>query len=102
MQVVNNTLSGLTFGKAQAFSNLAVYPLMSEAVFDPDYLVPDEALARKLARVTEVSEGGSVPELAFENDADVPVLLLDGEELVGARQNGSSTSPSSPGATARP
>jgi hypothetical protein len=37
--------------------------------------------------VTEVSTGGSVPELAFDNQADEGVLLLDGEELVGARQN---------------
>jgi hypothetical protein len=87
MQVINDTLSGLTFGKVQAFSNLTLYPLMSKAALDPDYLVLDEALERKLARVTEVSEGGSVPELAFENDSDISVLLLDGEELIGARQN---------------
>jgi hypothetical protein len=30
---------------------------------------------------------GSVPELKLTNDADQPVLLLDGEELVGAKQN---------------
>jgi hypothetical protein len=34
-----------------------------------------------------VSEGGSVPHLLFINDAMRPVLLLDGEELVGAKQN---------------
>ncbi len=39
-----------------------------------------------MARVTEV-EGGSVPELRFENHAELPVLLLDGEELIGAKQN---------------
>jgi hypothetical protein len=32
-----------------------------------------------------VSEGGSVPQLLFINDAMRPVLLLDGEELVGAK-----------------
>ena len=63
MQVINNILSGLSLGKAQAFSNLTLYPLMSKAGVEPDYLVLDDALERKLARVTEVSEGGSVPEL---------------------------------------
>ena len=27
----------------------------------------DEALERRIARITEVSDGGSVPEFAFEN-----------------------------------
>ncbi len=39
------------------------------------------------ARVTEVSEAGSVPFLQVANDADRPLLLLDGEELIGAKQN---------------
>ena len=34
-----------------------------------------------------MSEGGSVPELKVENRADLPVLIVDGEELVGAKQN---------------
>lgn len=87
MQLINDTLSALSISAPQSFSNLAVYPLIAPADLDPDYLVLNEALARKLARVTEVSAGGSVPELAFENQADQGVLLLDGEELVGARQN---------------
>lgn len=37
--------------------------------------------------VTEVSESGSVPTLLLENTADEAVFLLDGEELVGAKQN---------------
>jgi hypothetical protein len=47
----------------------------------------DDAIAQGLARVTELTAAGSVPELRFENDADRPVLLLDGEELIGAKQN---------------
>ena len=37
--------------------------------------------------VTEVSESGSVPELTIVNNGPVPVFVLDGEELVGAKQN---------------
>jgi len=39
------------------------------------------------ARATEVSEAGSVPFLRVANGADRPLLLLDGEELIGAKQN---------------
>ena len=82
-------------GAPQGYANLSVYPIIAPPAAlgagsfadEADYLVLDEALQRKLARVTEVSEGGSVPELAFENFAGRGVLLLDGEELVGARQN---------------
>jgi hypothetical protein len=34
-----------------------------------------------------VSAGGSVPELKFVNESDKPVFLMDGEELIGAKQN---------------
>ena len=50
------------------------------------YLTLDEALPRGLA-ITEISDGGSVPELAVNNPLDEKVLLYDGEELVGAKQN---------------
>ncbi len=46
----------------------------------------DDAIARGLARVAEAG-AGSVPEIKFENDAELPVLLLDGEELIGANQD---------------
>ena len=51
------------------------------------YLTLDEALESATARVSEVSDGGSVPELLFKNLGDKPVLLVEGEELVGAKQN---------------
>ena len=38
-------------------------------------------------RITEVDDEGSVPELRVANLGDRPLLLLDGEQLVGAKQN---------------
>ena len=37
--------------------------------------------------VQEVSEGGSVPELLVDNMGDIRVLFIEGEELVGPKQN---------------
>ena len=51
------------------------------------YLVLDDALATGHFRVTEVSESGSVPWLLAINETSSPIFLLDGEELVGAKQN---------------
>ena len=50
------------------------------------YVTLDEALAGGL-HITEVDESGSVPELVVENPLDARVLLYDGEELLGAKQN---------------
>jgi hypothetical protein len=50
------------------------------------YITLGEALPRGLS-VREVSESGVVPELLVENPLGEDVLLYDGEELVGAKQN---------------
>jgi hypothetical protein len=51
------------------------------------YRTLDEALEAGTVRITEIGEQGTVPELHLENLGEQPVLLLDGEELVGAKQN---------------
>ena len=37
--------------------------------------------------VTEVSQGGSVPDLRLINKSANKLLAVDGEELIGAKQN---------------
>jgi hypothetical protein len=56
-------------------------------VAPPEYLLLEDAISAGVARITELSEGGSVPQLLFMNESERPVLLLDGEQLVGAKQN---------------
>lgn len=89
MQHIAQSLLALEAGVAIHFGSLSMVPLRA-ARGEPElgYLTLAEALQTQRSRVTEVSAGGSVPELAFENlSADADVLLLDGEELVGAKQN---------------
>jgi hypothetical protein len=81
------TWQRLTFGDAQSHGALAVLPLMADLPIGPEYLTLGEALAAGTLTITEITEGGSVPELAVINAGDLPVLLLDGEELAGAKQN---------------
>jgi hypothetical protein len=88
MKPLPEELAGLQIASPQQFRNLTLFSLSRNEPIPaaPDYLLADEAMGRGLARVTEV-DGGSVPELRFENHSDQPILLLDGEELVGAKQN---------------
>jgi hypothetical protein len=87
MSAVAECLSKVHLGEPQTYHNLSLCPVLGDGVAEPGYLRLDDALKRGCARVTEVSEAGSVPELRFVNDCLQPVLLLDGEELVGAKQN---------------
>lgn len=87
MEIVRRTLRDAKLGQARSCANLAVFPLWTQPAGDRPYWTLDEALASGQIRVTEVSEGGSVPELCLVNTSDRPVLLLDGEELRGAKQN---------------
>ncbi len=87
MHAIESIVSRLSIGEAQVAESLSVFPLFHADEAPMDYLLLDEALESELAHVTEVSQAGSVPELAFENASDKRVLLVDGDELVGARQN---------------
>ena len=54
----------------------------------PDwYDVLDDAITGGFVEITEVSDQGSVPELRVVNHGQKPTLIVDGEELVGAKQN---------------
>lgn len=66
---------------------LSVFPLFADTGAPVDYLLSDEAIRDDAVAVTEVSEAGSVPDLLVENKGDARVLFLEGEELVGAKQN---------------
>jgi hypothetical protein len=82
---VAQLLATILTGEPVTHGALAVIPLLAPNLDDPDWLTLEEAGER--ARITEVSEAGSVPFLKVANGADQPLLLLDGEELIGAKQN---------------
>lgn len=79
--------SRLSLGVAQCFRNLAVVPLLDPTAPASGWLTLDQAIERGAVEITEVSEQGSVPQLKLLNRGAEPVFLLDGEELVGAKQN---------------
>ncbi len=87
IDTLNTFLSNITLGEAGQHQGLTVIPLFSPDSGGPFYLTMSEALEQNLIVVTEISQGGSVPELQVENKGDIAVLLLDGEELAGAKQN---------------
>jgi len=87
LRPITQTLADLAIGDPASAGNLWVFPLLAKHDREPAYLTLDQALAKGFVRVTEVSEAGSVPTLLVKNAGPQPVLILDGEELVGAKQN---------------
>jgi len=81
------TFPEVRVGDAIHYENLFVFPLFAEPREDVEYVLSHEAIDSDTVTVEEVSEGGSVPELTVENEGDTRVLFLEGEELVGAKQN---------------
>lgn len=65
---------------------IVVAPLFPRTQPRTEYLTFEEAAPLGF-RISEIDGDGSVPELLAENPLDRNVLLYDGEELVGAKQN---------------
>lgn len=74
-------------GDAIRCESLTIFPLFVEPNGDVEYLLSNEAISSETISVEEVSQGGSVPELLVENKGESRVLFLEGEELIGAKQN---------------
>ena len=72
---------------AMAFRNLTIFPLVGQTTNSRSYITLADALQSGEFKITEVNEGSRVPEVRVENLGSSPVLLLDGEELLGAMQN---------------
>jgi hypothetical protein len=87
MNAMVDFLSELRLGSPQTAGQLTMIPLSSEVPSRLRYLTLGEALAQKLVDVTEVGASGHVPEVQVTSRAADPVLFLDGDALVGARQN---------------
>jgi hypothetical protein len=80
-------LPAFRIGDPLHHERLSVFPLFADSNGQAQYLVSEEALAGGAATIEEVSEAGSVPDLLVENRSDLRLLLLEGEELKGAKQN---------------
>ena len=77
----------LRLGDPQTHGRLTIIPLAFRSDLGVRYETLATALLAGTFHVTEISEGGSVPTLKVVNEGSHGVLILDGEELVGAKQN---------------
>jgi len=86
-KVAKTAFERIVIGKPIYHGGLTVFPLMFQQTDIPEHISLENALEDKTVEITEISEDGSVPELLFANNGKEHVLLVDGEELIGAKQN---------------
>jgi hypothetical protein len=87
VQILNELLDNLIIGTPEIFKGVQIFPLLSGKAQSAVFLELDEALEKGVAEVREVSEGGSVPQLLVVNRSTQDIIIFDGEQLVGAKQN---------------
>jgi ARG/rhodanese/phosphatase superfamily protein len=78
-------IEGFRLGEPQAAGPLVVFP-----VFGPDPRLQYRAFSQAMglgALIKELDSGASVRELLVENPTDQPVLIFEGEAVLGAQQN---------------
>ena len=73
-------------GERTQIGGLSVFPLIGGQFRAPAYLTGPEAFEAGLLEVNEL-DPPEVPKLAVTNLSDLPVLLVEGEMLVGGDQN---------------
>lgn len=77
----------VTVGAPVVRGGMALYPLFSTGPVAGSYLAGPQAATAGVVEVTELDEGAEVPELQLVNTGTIPVLLVEGEMLLGAKQN---------------
>jgi hypothetical protein len=87
METSEAFLKKVKLGGNQSHLKMTLFPLLASDAGEPDYMILEEALGQGAVEITEVSHGGSVPDLKLINKSDCKLLVVDGEELVGAKQN---------------
>src|SRR3954449_8027516 len=76
----------IQLGEPVEHRGVVIVPLFPRTDPRAEYLTLEQAVPLGF-HVTEIDAAGSVPELLDKNPLDSNVLLYDGEELVGAKQN---------------
>lgn len=90
---MNNRLQDLApmnfeFGDLYKIHGLGVVPLLTDQIPTvPTIQMLDEVIEIGAVTIQEVSESGAVPFLSLRNCGENPVLILDGEEIIGGKQN---------------
>lgn len=88
--MIHQFIDSLEFAEAQQIENITYWPILKGpggASSSVAYKTFESSLLDGSAEISEVSESGVVGELQFFNRSSEPIFLLDGEQVIGLKQN---------------
>ena len=84
---IDTFIKSLKISKHIEFENLRFEIIKRKKDLEIDYKNLSYALANNLIVINEINDSGSVPQLLCKNNSNSYILILAGEEIVGAKQN---------------
>jgi ARG and Rhodanese-Phosphatase-superfamily-associated Protein domain len=87
LNILNDFIQSIEVVDRQAFKNLSLCFVRNKEKQDVQIRNYAEALQDKSLVVTEVDEGGNVPELRFINKGDMPIFVPEGTIIMGLKQS---------------
>lgn len=86
-EVLQQALFDLEIRDPVSHGLLHIFPLRGGTCGEQDISLLEGGLRAGTLHIEELHEAGSVPELRVANEGALRVLILEGDELIGARQN---------------
>ncbi|MDP9476106.1 MAG: hypothetical protein M3R38_10560, partial [Actinomycetota bacterium] len=86
-EMLSNTLGQAEVKEPVSHGALHLFALTGGPSEEEGLSLLEDALEGGSFRVEEIGESGSVPELRVVNGGTTPALILEGDELIGAKQN---------------
>ena len=83
---IDGTNVSLELLKAQKYKNMEVIPVKINSYRSNDYLTLKRGISAGFVEITEC-EVSTVGTVLARNNANIPLILIDGDEIVGAMQN---------------
>jgi hypothetical protein len=86
-ETLDQALQSLEIGEPVSHGLLHIFPLKGDTHPEQDISLLEGALQAGTLHIEDLHEAGSVPELRVVNEGALRVLILEGDELIGAKQN---------------
>lgn len=83
---IDGTNVSLELLNAQKYRNMEVIPVKINSSSNNDYLTLKRGISAGFVEITEC-EVSTVGTVLARNNANIPLVLIDGDEIVGAKQN---------------
>lgn len=83
---IDNTKLYIDLYTAQKYNNITVIPIYTNSSLNKDILTLKKGLSLGLVEISECNPS-TVEKILVKNNSIVPLILVDGEEVVGAKQN---------------